>query len=302
MELNTVIAGIKMKNPVMVASGSFGYGEEPSKFIDLNQLGAIITKTVTLDPREGNPPPRICETSAGMLNSIGLQNKGIQDFIDHVLPFLAKFDTPVIANIAGDSPGQYVQLAKILSQHLLIKGLELNISCPNVKKGGLQFGSDKNATFALVKAVRKATRLPLLVKLSPNVTDIIMIAKAAEEAGADAISLINTILGMAIDIENKQFCLGTKTGGLSGPAIKPVAVRMVWQAAQAVKIPIVGIGGIMNGNDAVEFFLAGASAIEVGTANFIDSRAPIKIIAEIQEYLKRHNLSHYKALIGQAHS
>ncbi|MDI6731744.1 MAG: dihydroorotate dehydrogenase [Candidatus Margulisbacteria bacterium] len=299
MGLKTEIAGIKMKNPVMVASGTFGYGEEPSKYVDLNQLGAIITKTVTLEPREGNPPPRICETSSGMLNSIGLQNKGISDFVNLALPFLAKFKTPVIVNIAGDSPEQYAKLAKILSREPIVKGLELNISCPNVKKGGLQFGTDHDATSNLVKTVRKATNLPLIVKLSPNVTDITVIAKAAAKAGADAISLINTFLGMSIDAETKHFNLGAKTGGLSGPAIKPVAVRMVWQTAQVVKIPVIGVGGIMNGNDAIEFFLAGASAIEVGTANFIDPQAPLKIVKEIEEYLKKHNLSHYKALIGK---
>jgi dihydroorotate dehydrogenase (NAD+) catalytic subunit len=235
-----------------------------------------------------------------MLNSIGLQNKGISEFINNALPFLAKFKTPLIVNLAGDSPDQYAKLAKILQKETAVKGLELNISCPNVKKGGMQFGIDKNATAELVKTVRKATNLPLIVKLSPNVTDIAVIARAAEKAGADAISLINTLLGMSIDIHTRRFNLGEKMGGLSGPAIKPIALRMVFQVAQAVKIPVIGIGGIMSGNDAIEFFLAGASAVQVGTANFIDPQAPIRIISEIQTYLKDHRISHYKALIGQA--
>ncbi|MFA5839814.1 MAG: dihydroorotate dehydrogenase [Candidatus Margulisiibacteriota bacterium] len=300
MGLETEIAGIKLKNPVMVASGTFGYGKEPAQFIDLNQLGAIVTKTITLEPREGNAPPRIVETPSGMLNSIGLQNKGIQDFVDNVIPFLAKIKTPVIVNIAGDSPEQYAKLAKILSQEPTVKGLELNISCPNVKKGGMQFGIDPSATADLVKSVRKATKLPLIVKLSPNVTDITAIAKAAEQAGADAISLINTLLGMSIDINTHQFRLGAKTGGLSGPAIKPVAVRMVWQVAQVVKIPIIGIGGIMTGADAIEFFLAGASAIQIGTGNFVDPQTPIRVINEIKDYLTKRNISNLQSIIGKA--
>ncbi|MFC1568396.1 dihydroorotate dehydrogenase [Candidatus Margulisiibacteriota bacterium] len=289
-ELKTEIAGIKMKNPVMVASGTFGYGEEASKFVDLDKLGALVTKTITLTPREGNPPPRVCETASGMLNSIGLQNKGIKDFLGNALPFLSKFKTPVIANIAGDSAQEYAKLAGILNKEPGIKGLEVNISCPNVTKGGMFFCYDPKATFELVKAVRKETSLPLIVKLSPNVTDIVSIAKQAEDAGADAVSLINTLLGMAIDVETRKPKLGAKTGGLSGPAIKPVAVRMVWQVAQVVKIPVIGIGGIMTGEDAIEFFLAGAKAVQVGTANFVDTQAPLRIVEGIGSYLDDHKL------------
>ncbi|MBU0502456.1 MAG: dihydroorotate dehydrogenase, partial [Candidatus Margulisbacteria bacterium] len=244
--LQTKIAGIKMKNPVMVASGTFGYGEEASELIDLNQLGAIVTKTITLQPREGNPPPRIVETASGMLNSIGLQNKGVKDFIDNRLPFLTKFDTPVIANIAGESAKDYAELAKILDKEKAVAGIEINISCPNVSSGGMFFCFDPKATAALIKTVRRETKKTLIVKLSPNVTDIALIAKEAEKAGADAVSLINTLWGMSIDIKTRASRLGTPTGGLSGPAIKPVALRMVWQVAQAVKIPIIGCGGIMT--------------------------------------------------------
>jgi dihydroorotate dehydrogenase (NAD+) catalytic subunit len=287
-ELETEIAGIKMKNPVMVASGTFGYGEEASKFVDLDKLGAIVTKTITLKPREGNPPPRVAETPSGMLNSIGLQNKGVDDFIKNSLPFLSKFKTPIIANIAGESAAEYAKLAKTLNKDPRVKGIEINISCPNVSKGGMYFCFDPKATSELVKSVRKATSLPLIVKLSPNVT-----------AGADAISLINTLQGMSIDIETRKSKLGTATGGLSGPAIKPVAIRMVWQVKQAVKIPIVGIGGIMTGEDAIEFFLAGASAVQVGTANFVDTQAPIRIIEEIKDYLTNNKIGHVKELIGK---
>jgi len=285
MKLETEIAGIKLKNPVMVASGTFGYGIEPAELIDLNQLGAIITKTITLKPREGNPPPRIVETASGMLNAIGLQNAGVQDFIKNSLPFLAKFDTPVIANIAGESASEYAELAKILGKEKTIKGIEINISCPNVKKGGVQFGVDPKLTEEVVKAVRKATKLPIITKLTPNVTDITIIAKAAEKAGSNAVSLINTLMGMSIDIENRKSKIGNITGGLSGPAIKPIAVRMVWQVAKAVKIPVIGLGGIMTAEDAIEFFIAGASAVQVGTANFVDNNSPLKIVKGIENYL-----------------
>jgi dihydroorotate dehydrogenase (NAD+) catalytic subunit len=272
------IAGIKMKNPVMVASGTFGYGEEYSELIDLNKLGAIVTKSVTLNPRPGNPPPRICETSAGMLNSIGLQNDGLKVFIEKQLPFLSKFDVPVIVNVAGETIDEYVEVSRALSREPKVRGIELNISCPNVKKGGMTFGIDPKATKELIEEVRAATKLPLIAKLSPNVTDITVIAKAAVSAGADALSLINTVLGMAIDIKTKKPKLATVTGGLSGPAIKPIAIRMVWQVAQVVKVPIIGIGGIMTAEDAYEFLLAGASAVQIGTANFVDVEAPLKII------------------------
>ncbi|MBN2057264.1 MAG: dihydroorotate dehydrogenase [Candidatus Saganbacteria bacterium] len=298
--LDIELAGIKLKNPVMVASGTFGYGQEASSFVDLDRLGAIVTKTISLKPRQGNPPPRICETAAGMLNSIGLQNNGVEDFINNALPFLSKFKTSVIANIAGESGKEYAELAKILNQQPLVKGLEVNISCPNVSRGGMFFCFDPKATFELVKMIRKATSLPLIVKLSPNVTDIALIAKQAEDAGADAVSLINTLQGMAIDIEMRKSKLGLATGGLSGPAIKPVAVRMVWQVFKTVKIPVIGIGGIMTGADAIEFFLAGASAVQVGTANFVDTQAPLRIVEEINAYLARNKIGHYKELIGQA--
>jgi len=298
--LELELAGIKMKNPVMVASGTFGYGEEASKFVELDKLGAIVTKTITLEPREGNPPPRIVETASGMLNSIGLQNKGIKDFIENRLPFLAKYKTPVIANIAGDSAKEYAELAKMLNKESAVKGIEINISCPNVVKGGMFFCFDPKATAELVRLVRKQTSLPIIVKLSPNITDIAAIAKEAEAAGADAVSLINTLLGMAIDTKTRNSRLGSPTGGLSGPAIKPVAVRMVWQVFQAVKIPIIGCGGIMTGADAIEFFLAGASAVQVGTANFVDTQAPIRITEEIKNYLAENKIGCYKELIGKA--
>lgn len=282
------IAGIKMKNRVMVASGTFGYGKEYSEYVDLNKLGAIITKSLTLKPREGNPPPRMVETPSGMLNSIGLQNEGIEYFIREDLPFLERFDTPIIVNIAGESVEEYVELAKMLSREAMVKGIEVNISCPNVKKGGMAHGIDPKCTGEIISAVRKATTQPLIAKLTPNVTDIAVIAKAAEEAGANALSLINTLVGMSIDIETGKSRLGTLTGGLSGPAIKPIAVRMVYQVAQVVKIPVIGIGGILTGSDAVEFFLAGASAIQVGTANFIDIESSTRIIKEIETYVNRH--------------
>ncbi|OGC24900.1 dihydroorotate dehydrogenase B catalytic subunit [candidate division WOR-1 bacterium RIFOXYB2_FULL_42_35] len=293
------LCGIKLKNPVMVASGTFGHGEEAAKFVDLDKLGAIITKTITLEPRQGNKPPRICETASGMLNSIGLQNKGVKDFLENRLPTLAKYKTPVIVNIAGESAKEFEELTKILNKEPLVKGIEVNISCPNVSKGGMLFCFDPRATRELVATVRKATSLPVIVKLSPNVTDIALIAKEAENAGADVISLINTLWGMAIDTNTHKPKLGNITGGLSGPAIKPIAIRMVWQVAQAVKIPIIGVGGIMTGADAIEFFLAGASAVQVGTANFVDTQAPVRIVEEIKEYLDSHNISHYKELVGK---
>lgn len=282
------LAGIKLKNPVMVASGTFGFGQEYSDYSDLNKLGAIITKSVTLKPREGNPPPRIVETAAGMLNSIGLQNEGIEYFLKEQLPFLAKFDTPTIVNIAGETVEEYAELARILSKETVVKGIEVNISCPNVKKGGMSFGCDPNLVKEVIAAVRKATTQPLIAKLTPNVTDITVTAKAAVEAGADAISAINTLIGMSIDLETGKSRLGTLTGGLSGPAIKPIAVRMVYEISHTVKVPVIGIGGIMSGNDAIEFLLAGAQAVQVGTANFVDTEAPVKIIKGIEDYVHRH--------------
>jgi len=279
------LAGIKMKNPVMVASGTFGFGEEYAELIDIDQLGAIVTKSVTLAPRAGNPPPRIVETPAGMLNSIGLQNDGLKAFLDTHLPFLAKHDVPVIVNVAGETVNEYVEVVKALSKESEVDGIELNISCPNVKKGCMSFGIDPKMTEELVKAARKVSKKPLIAKLSPNVTDITAIAKAAVGGGADALSLINTVMGMAIDIKSKKPKLAMTTGGLSGPAIKPIAVRMVWQVAQAVKVPLIGIGGIMTAEDAYEFILAGAAAVQVGTANFIDAEAPLKIIKGLKKYL-----------------
>jgi dihydroorotate dehydrogenase (NAD+) catalytic subunit len=287
-KLETEIAGIKMKNPVMVASGTFGFGKEYAEYIDLNKLGAIVTKSITLKPREGNPPPRLVETPAGMLNSIGLENPGIEGFLAEELPFLAKFDTPIIVNIAGESIEEYAELAKILSRESTVKGLEINISCPNVKKGGMSFGVDPKLTAEVIAQVRKsALSLPIIAKLTPNVTDITVIAKAAVEAGADALSAINTILGMAIDIETGKSRLGTLTGGLSGPAIKPIALRMVYEISHTVNVPVIGIGGIVSGQDAYEFILAGAKAVQVGTANFIDVEAPLKIIKELEAYLNK---------------
>jgi dihydroorotate dehydrogenase (NAD+) catalytic subunit len=298
--LKLELAGIKLKNPVMVASGTFGYGEEFNELIDLNRLGAIITKTVTLKSKAGNPPPRTTETAAGMLNSIGLQNEGVDHLISHYLPFLKSFDTPVIVNIAGETIEEYAEVARRLKSEPVVKGIEINISCPNVKKGGMVFGCDPQLTKEVVSAVRKATSLPLIVKLTPNVTDIAAIAKSAVEAGADAISLINTLLGMAIDVKAGKPKLATYTGGLSGPAIKPVAVRMVWQVYQAVKVPIIGMGGIMNTEDALEFILAGASAVAVGTASFINPKTAIEIIEGLEDYLEKNKIKDIKELVGRA--
>ena len=288
VSLAVEIAGLKLKNPVMVASGTFGFGQEYSEYFDLNKLGALITKSVTLAPREGNPPPRIIETPAGMLNSIGLQNEGIKFFIENHLPFLSRYDVPVIVNIAGESVDEYAELAKILSKESKVKAIEVNISCPNVKKGGMSFGIDPKMTGEVIAAVKKACHQPVIAKLTPNVTEITVLAQAAVEAGADALSLINTLVGMAIDIETGKSQLGTLTGGLSGPAIKPIALRMVYAVCQTVKVPVIGIGGIVSGSDAIEFMLAGAKAVQVGTANFLESAAPIRIIKEIEDYVHRH--------------
>ncbi|MFQ5881810.1 MAG: dihydroorotate dehydrogenase [Candidatus Methylomirabilales bacterium] len=291
------VAGIRLKNPVMTASGTFGYGTEFTPFFDLNTLGAIIVKTVTMHPRQGNPPPRIVETPAGMLNSIGLQNVGIGAFLREKLPFLRTLATPLIVNIAGKSVEEFADLAKHLDDAEGVAGVELNISCPNVA-GGLDFGIDPRLTYEVVRAVRHTTSLPVIPKLSPNVTDITVIARAAADAGADALSLINTIVGMAIDVHSRQSKLPGATGGLSGPAIRPVAVRMVWEVAQVVKLPLIGIGGIMTGEDAVEFLLAGASTVQVGTANFLDPLAPMKVMAGIEAYLTRHGFDAVAPLIG----
>ena len=298
-DLGVEIGGIRLKNPVMTASGTFGYGTEFTPFFDLNALGAIVVKTVTMHPRQGNPPPRIVETPGGMLNSIGLQNVGIDDFHRQKLPFLRTLATPLLVNIAGKSVEEFADLAKRLSDTEGVAGIELNISCPNVA-GGLDFGTDPHLTYEVVRAVRQTTPLPVIPKLSPNVTDITVIARAAADAGANALSLINTIVAMAIDVRTRKPRLPGATGGLSGPAIRPIAVRMVWDVAQAVKLPLIGIGGIMTGEDAVEFLLAGASAVQVGTANFLDPLAPMKVLAGLEAYLVRYGLENVTPLIGAA--
>ncbi len=297
-DMSVNIAGIKLKNPVMTASGTFGYGEEFALYLDLNRLGAVVVKGLSLKPRQGNSPPRIVETAAGMLNSIGLQNLGVEAFIKDRLPFLEKFDTKVIVNFFGDSIDEYCEVARALDGADGIAGLEMNISCPNKQEGWLEFGTNPDLTFKVVSAVRKHTKLPLIVKLSPNVTDITTIAKAAVDAGADALSLINTISGMAVDVNTRRPKLGNIIGGLSGPAIKPVALKMVWQVAKAVSAPLIGIGGIMTAEDAIEFMLVGASAVQVGTANFIDPEATVKIIDGIDDYLRTNGVKRVSELAG----
>lgn len=295
-KLSVEIAGIRMRNPVMVASGTFGL--EYSDLVDFRRLGAIVTKGTSLEPWEGNPPDRIAETTGGMLNAIGLQNDGVQSFILDKLPILRNFDVPIIVNVVGKAIEEYVEVAQVLDGAEGVAGLEINISCPNVKEGCIAFGADPVMTAKVVSAVRKATKLPLIPKLTPNVTDIVTIARACEDSGADAVSLINTVLGTAIDPERRRFRLANITGGLSGPAIKPVALRMVWQTAQAVKIPVIGIGGIMTGQDAAEFLLAGAQAIQVGTANFVNPRAAEEIADGLRAYLNRHGFGHVGEIIG----
>lgn len=283
------IGALKMKNPMLTASGTFGFGEEFADFIDLERLGGFIVKGTTLEPREGNPYPRMAETPSGMLNAVGLQNKGVDHFISEIYPRLKGLDTNVLVNVSGAKIEDYVAVAEKLSGLERISAIEVNISCPNVKQGGMAFGTTCSGASDVTAAVRKAWDKTLIVKLSPNVTSITDIAKAVEAEGADSVSLINTMLGMAIDVERRRPMLSTITGGLSGPAVRPVAVRMVWQVSKAVDIPVIGLGGIMNGRDALEFIMAGASAIEVGTANFIDPAVTVKIIDEINDYLDRHN-------------
>lgn len=297
--MNTKInlAGIEMKNPVTVASGTFGYGREFTEFFDLSKLGGIITKGTSLKPKSGNKPPRVCETASGMLNSIGLQNPGVEYFAQNDLPFLRKFDTAIIANACGSSIEEYVELCKILNT-LPIDGVELNLSCPNVKEGCMAFGNSYEGVKTVTKAVRKVLDKPLIVKLTPNVTDIASIAKAVEDAGADGVSLINTLLGMKIDIEKRKPVLANNTGGLSGPAIKPVAVRMVYQVAQAVHIPILGMGGITSGDDAIEFMLAGATAVSIGAGNFMDPYTSIHTIEGIETYGNKHHIENIQEIIG----
>lgn len=295
-------AGIRLKNPVLTASGTFGYGEEYAGFVDLNRLGGVIVKGVSLKPIHGNPPPRIWETPAGMLNAIGLENPGVDVFINDKLPYLRKFDTAVIVNIFGYSLEDYVDVAGRLDGVPGVSGLEVNISCPNVKAGGIVFGTNLKAAFELLSAVRKATKLPVIAKLSPNVTDITEFAKAAQDAGCDGLSLINTLLGMAIDVRCRRPRLANWTGGLSGPAIRPVAVRMVWQTAKAVSLPILGMGGIATAEDALEFILAGASAVAVGTANFVNPRATSDVIGGLECFLAEQGVADIRDLIGKVHA
>ena len=298
VDLSVEIGNLKFKNPVLTASGTFGYGEEFSDFIDLNRLGGFIVKGTTLNHREGNPYPRMVETPSGMLNAVGLQNKGVDYFIEHIYPRLQAYDTNPIVNVSGASVDDYVKVCEKLNDLNGIKAIEINISCPNVKQGGMAFGTTCSGAQSVVREVRKAYDKTMIVKLSPNVTDITEIARAVEDCGADAVSLTNTFLGMAIDVERMKPYLSTITGGLSGACIRPIAVRMVWQVANAVKIPVVGLGGIMNGRDAVEFMLAGATAVQIGTANFIDPTTTVKVIDYIADFLKRHNMSSAKELIG----
>jgi dihydroorotate dehydrogenase (NAD+) catalytic subunit len=297
-DLDVTIGGIRMKNPVMTASGTFGYAREFDDLMDVNRLGAIIVKGLSLLPTRGNPPPRVAETSCGMLNAIGLENVGFEAFVRDKLPYLKKLKPPVLVNIYGKTREDYAELARRISETEGISGIEVNISCPNVKCGGVAFGVNPVSAHEVVGAVRKNTHLPLMVKLSPNVTDIVEIARSVENAGADSLSLINTLTGMAVDIRTRRPKLANITGGLSGPAIKPVALRMVWQTAQAVKIPVIGIGGIMKAEDALEFLIVGASAVQVGTANFVNPRAAIEIIDGIESYMKENQLSSLKEIIG----
>lgn len=291
------IAGVEFKNPVMTASGTFGSGKEYSEFVDLNELGAVVVKGVANIPWKGNASPRVAETYGGMLNSVGLQNPGVHAFVKEDIPFLRKYDTKIIVNIAGRSIEDYCEVAEVLSDSD-IDMIELNISCPNVKEGCVSFGVNPHTVEAVTKEVKKYCKQPLIVKLSPNVADIAEIAKGAEAGGADAISLINTLLGMVIDIHKRRPVLANIMGGLSGPAIKPVAVRMVYQVAQAVKVPIIGMGGISNGDDAIEFMLAGASAVAVGTANFFNPRATIDVKEGIESYMRKYGISNIKDIVG----
>lgn len=297
-QLGVKIGNLHLNNPVLTASGTFGYGEEFSDFIDLNRLGGFIVKGTTLEPRQGNDYPRMVETPCGMLNAVGLQNKGVDYFIENIYPRLTKYTSEIIVNISGSSIDDYAEVARKLNPLPRINAIEVNISCPNVKKGGMAFGTTTSGAAAVTKAVRNAFDKTLIVKLSPNVTDITEIARAAESEGADAVSLINTLMGMSIDVERQRPYLSTYTGGLSGAAVRPVAVRMVWQVHKAVKIPVIGLGGIMSGKDALEFILAGATAIEVGTANFINPKVTIEIIEFFDEYCHRHGVSDINQLIG----
>lgn len=290
--------GLKLKNPVMTASGTFGFGEEYDDFINIDNLGGIVVKGTTLHHREGNPYPRMAETPAGMLNAVGLQNKGVDYFISDIYPRIKDYQTGIFVNVSGSTLEDYVATAEKLNELTHIPGIELNISCPNVKEGGMAFGVHCPSAVAVTKAVRDVYKKHLMVKLSPNVTDVTEIAKGVEGVGANSVSLINTLLGMAINVEKRRPALSTITGGLSGPCVKPVAVRMVWQVYNAVKIPVVGMGGIKNANDAIEFMLAGASAVQIGTANFIDPQVSVKVVEGIKAYMERHGITDVKELIG----
>ncbi|MDE6208667.1 MAG: dihydroorotate dehydrogenase [Lachnospiraceae bacterium] len=297
MNLGVNIAGVEFKNPVMEASGTFGSGMEFSEFVDLNKLGAVVTKGVANVPWEGNPTPRVAETYGGMLNAIGLQNPGIDVFCRRDIPFLKQYDTKIIVNVCGKTTEDYIEVVERLGDEP-VDMLEINISCPNVKEGGIAFGQNPKSAEDITRAVKKYARQPVIMKLSPNVTDITEMAKAVEAGGADAVSLINTLTGMKIDIHKQTFSLANKTGGMSGPAVKPVAVRMVYQVANAVKLPIIGMGGITNGDDAMEFILAGASAVSVGTANFMNPMATIEVLSGIENYMKQHNVEDISDLVG----
>jgi len=298
VDLSTEFAGIRLKNPVITASGTFGYGEEFTDLMDLNRLGGLVVKGLSVSPMQGAPPPRLHETASGMLNAIGLQNVGVERFVAEKLPVLKGYDTAVFANVFGQTTEEYVHVVDVLNRAEGLAGYEINISCPNVKKGGIVYGSDPAATHEVVKAIKQVASRPVIVKLSPNVTDIVVMARAAEDAGADALSLINTLLGMSIDAETARPRLGNLTGGLSGPAIKPVALRMVYQVVKAVKIPVIGIGGIRTTEDALEFLIAGARAIEIGTANFLDPSTAVRIIDGLEAFCRRKGIQQLEAVIG----
>ena len=298
VRLNVNIGSLRLKNPVLTASGTFGYGEEFADFIDLSRLGGYVVKGTTLHSREGNDYPRMVETPSGMLNAVGLQNKGVNYFIENIYPRIRRCGSEIIVNVSGASVDDYVAVAERLSDLEDIHAIEVNISCPNVKQGGMAFGTTCAGAASVTAALRRAWDRTLIVKLSPNVTDIAEIARAVESEGAEAVSLINTLMGMAVDVERRRPCLSTVTGGLSGPAVRPVAVRMVWQTAKAVKIPVIGLGGIASGRDALEFLMAGATAVQVGTANFLDPAITVKIIDEIEEYCVRHKISDIREIIG----
>ncbi len=298
MNMQTTIAGVTFKNPVMTASGTFGSGMEYSEFVDLNQLGAVVTKGVASVPWPGNPTPRVAEVYGGMLNAIGLQNPGIDVFMERDIPFLKKYDTKIIVNVCGKTVEDYIDVVEKLGDESAVAMLEINVSCPNVKEGAIAFGQKADALYNITSELKKHAKQPIIMKLSPNVTDITEMAKAAEAAGADALSLINTLTGMKIDIHRRKFAIANKTGGMSGPAIKPIAVRMVYQTAQAVNIPIIGMGGIANAEDAIEFILAGASAVSIGAMNFVNPYTTVEVVKGIEDYMKRYNVENLTDLIG----